>query len=132
MENNSYFLFFRLYGCKFFSRIRLEKRYIMKADKKNKNVFSKEELLSKDICPDCWDEMAYYNEYMTFVEDRTKTDLHGPDSDSSNKAFIEDFVQDNITGIKLKNDHNRRYCPTCEHDFLDEPEQVDAQKRKEK
>lgn len=103
----------------------------MKADKKYKDLFSKEELLSRDICPDCWEQMTYYNEYMTYVEDRTKTDIHGPVSDSSNKAFIEDFVQDNITGIKLKNDHHRKYCPTCKHNFMSEPGQVDTQKGKE-
>jgi len=91
----------------------------------NKDIFTREELLARGLCPDCWNNMAYYNEYMTYVEDRTKADIHGPKDQK--KAFIEEFVQDNITGIQLKNDHNRHYCPNCEKDFIFEPENVEDQ-----
>lgn len=96
-----------------------------KKNKKDKEVFTEEELVAQGICPDCWNEMAYYNEYMTFVEDRTKSDIHGPKDQK--KGFIEEFVQDNITGIHLKNDHNRHYCPNCEKEYLYEPGQVENQ-----
>lgn len=96
-----------------------------KKNKKDNKIFSEQELVDQDICPDCWNEMAYYNEYMTFIEDRTKADIHGPKDQK--KAFIEEFVQDNITGIRLKNDHNRHYCPSCEKDFLYKPGEVKNQ-----
>ena len=92
---------------------------------RNKDVFSKEELIENDICPYCWNDMAYYNEYMAYVEDRTKADIHGPKD--QNKAFIEEYVQDNITGIQLKNDKNRHYCPNCEQEYLHEPGDVEDQ-----
>ncbi|MBY5959626.1 hypothetical protein KUV50_15845 [Membranicola marinus] len=97
----------------------------MAKNKNNRDIFTKEELVAHGVCPDCWNNMAYYNEYMTFVEDRTKADIHGPDD--KNKAFIEEYVQDNITGIQLKNDQKRNYCPTCEKDYLNEPGEVDDQ-----
>src|SRR5690625_7295374 len=75
----------------------------------------------------CWNEMSYYNEYMDYVQDRTKTNIHGPHRSSSNKAFIEQYVQDNVTGIQLKNDKNRHYCPTCHTEYMKEPRKVDNQ-----
>lgn len=97
------------------------------ADKSNKNTdnFTRDELIARGLCPDCWNNMAYYNEYMTFVEDRTKADIHG--TKDHKKAFIEEYVQDNITGIQLKNDKNRHYCPSCEKDFIYEPGKVENQ-----
>lgn len=87
------------------------------ANQKNKSIFTDHELKDHGVCPYCWNDLAYYNEYMSYVEDRTKADIHGPKDQT--KAFIEKFVQENITGIRLKNDHNRQYCPNCKMDFLD-------------
>jgi len=84
---------------------------------KNRIIFSDKELIQQGICPYCWDDLAYYNEYMTYIEDRTKADIHGPNDHK--KAFIEEFVQENITGIQLKNDNNRHYCPNCQKEFFE-------------
>jgi|SRR5699024_3038694 len=98
-----------------------------KKEEKRKNKFTEEELRALNVCPNCWNEMSYYNEYMNYVEDRTKTHIHGPKESSSNKAFIEQYVQDNVTGIQLKNDKNRDYCPNCHTEYLKEPGEVDDQ-----
>ncbi len=82
---------------------------------KNRVVFSDQELIEQGVCPYCWDDMAYYNQYMSYVEDRTKADIHGPNDKT--KAFIEEFVQSNITGIQLKNDGSRHICPNCGSEF---------------
>ena len=89
---------------------------------KNRSIFTDRELIDQGICPYCWNDLAYYNEYMTYIVDRTKSDIHGPKDQT--KAFIEEFVQDNITGIQLKNDQNRHYCPNCKNEFLN-PEKAD-------
>lgn len=82
---------------------------------KNRVVFSDQELVEQGVCPYCWNDLAYYNEYMSYIEDRTKADIHGPKD--KKKGFIEQFVQENITGIQLKNDNNRRVCPNCNREF---------------
>lgn len=96
-------------------------------NKKKDSPFTDEELRALNVCPNCWNEMSYYNEYMDYVKDRTKTNIHGPHKSSSNKAFIEQYVQDNVTGIQLKNDKNRHYCPTCHTEYIKEPRKVDNQ-----
>ena len=90
-----------------------------------RDVFTRKELIQHGVCPDCWDDMAYYNGFFTYMEDRTKANIHGPKD--KNLAFIEQFVQDNITGIKLKHDGKRYYCSNCDRDFLYEPGEVEDQ-----
>lgn len=92
----------------------------------DKDQPSRDELVSMGVCPDCWESKSYYNQYLNYVEDRTKADIHGPKDQK--KAFIEKYVQDNITGIKLRNEKNRQYCPACEKNYLFKPGRVKDQK----
>lgn len=70
--------------------------------------YTSDELVDAGICPNCWGRQEYQDQFREYVVDRNKAnngDVPGK------KAFIEQFVQDHITGIKLKGDVLT--CPTC-------------------
>ena len=70
--------------------------------------YNKPELIEAGVCPNCWGKQEYQDKFRGYVIDRNKVnngDVPGK------KAFIQQFVQDHITGIKLKSEELT--CPTC-------------------
>ena len=85
--------------------------------KKNSEVFTDEQIASAGACPNCWGSQEYDGRYLEFVSDQTKANVS---NDKANqKAFIQQFVETNITGIKLKKDGKERACPMCETKYKD-------------
>ncbi len=79
--------------------------------KKQSEIFSEEELKSAGACPNCWGHQDYDGEYLQFVEDQTKSNIN---HDKSNqKAFIAQFVEERVSGIKLRKVENKLSCPVC-------------------
>ncbi len=76
-----------------------------------KNKEAEEELLDIDVCPNCWGHQEYGGKFRIAVEDPQKNILN-KDS-ASQKAFVQQFVEDNITGIRLKKDGDQMVCPSC-------------------
>ena len=73
--------------------------------------FSDEELVEAAACPNCWGHQNYDEEYLAYVKDQTKSNIN---KDKENKkAFISQFVETNITGIRLKREGDNQVCPTC-------------------
>lgn len=79
--------------------------------KKNSEVFSDEEIIEAGACPNCWGHSAYDGQFISFVEDKTKSNINN--DKSSQKAFIQQFIETNITGIRLKKDGDYKTCPVC-------------------
>ncbi len=80
--------------------------------KKDNDTAAKEaDLVEAFSCPNCWGHQDYDNQFVEFVEDRQK-DIINKDA-SAQKAFIAKFVEDQITGIRLKKDGDRLVCPKC-------------------
>lgn len=78
-------------------------------------VVSEAELLEAGACPNCWGKQDYDGEFVAFVEDKTKANINH--DHSSKKAFIQQFVETNITGIHLKKDGEAWACPSCQKKF---------------
>ncbi len=80
--------------------------------KKNDKIEITEEGLNEvGVCPNCWGHSEYANEFVEYVYDREK-DIASKNT-ATQKAFIEKFVEERITGIMLKNDNGVRVCPVC-------------------
>lgn len=75
--------------------------------KKKEPIFTGDELIEAGVCPNCWGYQEYDDKYVDFVKDQTKSNINH--DKSGQKAFIQQFVETNITGIKLKNNT----CPSC-------------------
>lgn len=74
-------------------------------------LLSDEELLETGVCPNCWGKQAYANEFVTFTEDQTKANVNH--DKEHQKAFIQQFMETNVTGIQLKRDGSELTCTRC-------------------
>jgi uncharacterized protein YbaR (Trm112 family) len=83
--------------------------------KQQSAIFSDEELTEAAACPNCWGHQDYDQEYLSYVKDQTKSNIN---KDKENKkAFVSQFVETNITGIRLKREGDHQVCPTCKTNF---------------
>ena len=73
--------------------------------------FSNEELEAAGVCPNCWGHQEYDKAYQDFVKDQTKANINN--NKANKKAFVQQFVETNITGIRLKKEGDTLVCPTC-------------------
>ena len=78
---------------------------------KSSDLFTEDELLGVEVCPNCWGRLEYDNQYLTYVADQTKDQINH--DKQHQKAFIQKFVQTNITGIRLKAEGDYLTCPAC-------------------
>ncbi len=80
--------------------------------KKNEDTAAKEaELVEAFVCPNCWGHQNYDEQFVQYVEDRQK-DIINKDA-SAQKAFIAKFVEERITGIRLKKEGDKLSCQKC-------------------
>jgi len=71
-----------------------------------------EELLQADTCPNCWGRQAYDGKFIDYVKDQTKSNInHEKDHQ---KAFVQQFVETHVTGIRLKQEDNQKVCQSCQ------------------
>ena len=69
---------------------------------------AEQELLEIGVCPNCWGKQEYAGEYQEY------TASHPNPDNQSKKAFVQQFVEKNITGIKLKKDGDVLLCSKCD------------------
>lgn len=85
---------------------------------KEKIDLSKEELVNAGACPNCWGHQEYQDKFIDYVEDQTKSNIN---HDKYNKkAFVQQFIETNITGIRLKKEGDLLVCPssTSSHKYV--------------
>lgn len=83
--------------------------------KKNSDTFSDKEIIEAGACPNCWGRQNYDGKFVDFVKDQTKSNINY--DKNHQKAFIQQFVETNVTGIQLKKDGGQQCCPTCSTKF---------------
>ena len=79
--------------------------------KKNSEVLSDQEIADAGACPNCWGTQEYDGQYIAYVEDQTKANINH--DKGHQKAFIQQFIETNVSGIRLKKDGDRQSCPVC-------------------
>ena len=75
------------------------------------NRVSRDELIELNVCPNCWGQQAYGDNFEEYIKDPTRSNI--AKDPSNRKAFIQQFVEDHVTGIKLVNDGALKTCPGC-------------------
>lgn len=84
--------------------------------KKKISIFvSNEEIIEAGACPNCWGRNEYDRHYKEYVYDQKKSNINH--DRQGKKAFIQQFVEDHITGIRLKKNGNQLSCPTCKNKY---------------
>jgi len=69
------------------------------------------ELIEAGACPNCWGYQEYDDQFVEYNRDSTKSNIN---NDKQNqKAFVQQFVETNVTGIRLKKDGDKQVCPMC-------------------
>jgi hypothetical protein len=61
------------------------------------------------VCPNCWGAQEYDNQIRDMYIDK-QIDVN---NNETNHTFIQDFVINKISGIKLQKGDNSFQCPTC-------------------
>ena len=79
--------------------------------KTEKIIVHESTLIELGICPNCWGRQEYEGQFQQFVKDQTKANINH--DKAHQKAFIQQFVETNVTGIKLKNEGAVLTCPKC-------------------
>ncbi len=77
----------------------------------NSQILSDDEIITANGCPNCWGHNLYDGQFVDYVQDQTKSNIN--QDKQHQKAFVQQFIETNVTGIKLKKDGNQQYCPTC-------------------
>lgn len=80
---------------------------------KNSKALSDEEIIEAGACPNCWGHNEYDGRFNQALADQTKSNTSG--NKLNKKAFIQQFIEDNLTGIRLKKDGDRQSCPVCKN-----------------
>ena len=83
--------------------------------KAKSNQLTENDLVEASICPNCWGKQEWNGKFVEYVEDRQRAaNLGDP---TAQKAFVEQFIEKHITGIRLKSDGDYLSCPTCNAKF---------------
>jgi hypothetical protein len=80
--------------------------------KQNSTIFSDEELINANACPNCWGRELYDDKFTQYVKDNTKDNINHDKQHL--KAFVSQFVETYVTGIQLKHGDNHLTCPKCQ------------------
>lgn len=68
------------------------------------------------MCPDGWSRQEWESQFIDFGQDREK-DILNHDR-TAQKAFVQQFIEDRITGIRLKSEGDRLVCPHCKTGYM--------------
>ncbi len=75
---------------------------------------TEENLVEAEMCPNCWGKQEYEDEYRDITKERLK-------APSEHKAFVEQFMETHLTGIKLKQVDDKLVCPHCDGVYKNSP-----------
>ena len=72
---------------------------------------SETDLLEEGVCPNCWGQQDYDGKYIALVKDQTKSNINN--DAAHKKAFVQQFIETGITGIRLKREGDLQVCLKC-------------------
>lgn len=73
-------------------------------------LFTKKELIEEvGVCPNCWGEQKYDDKVRTMAKDK-QVDVNNHEK---RHAFIQDFVVNQVDGIRLSKEGDKFRCPKC-------------------
>ncbi len=79
-------------------------------------------LVEAGVCPNCWGHQEYDKKFIEYANDPTKANIN---QDKFNKkAFVAQFVETYVTGIRLKKDGDQQVCPACKGNYKTVPSKL--------
>ncbi len=79
--------------------------------KETKLKLDEDDIVEAGACPNCWGIQAYEDQFIQIEADRQR-DIINHDR-TAQKAFVQKFVEEHVTGIRLKKDGDQLVCPKC-------------------
>ncbi|MFK7846003.1 MAG: hypothetical protein AB8G77_11940 [Rhodothermales bacterium] len=73
------------------------------------------DLIEAGACPNCWGTQEYADQFVQYQKDRDRNVVNM--DKTAKKAFIQTFVQDNMTGIQLKKEGYLLVCQKCKKGY---------------
>ena len=70
-----------------------------------------QDLIEAGACPNCWGNQKYAEQFIDFAEDQTKANINH--DREHQKAFVQQFIETNVTGIRLKREGDQVVCSKC-------------------
>jgi len=83
--------------------------------KKPQIDLTEEEFVEANACPNCWGYQEYDDQFVEYNRDATKSNINN--DKQHQKAFVQQFVETHVTGIRLKREGEKLACPTCKAKF---------------
>jgi hypothetical protein len=68
-----------------------------------------QEIVDAGLCPNCWGSQEYDGKFVKAIKDK-QIDINNGDAAN---AFIQDFVTNHLSPIKLQNHDIYNQCPVC-------------------
>jgi len=81
----------------------------------SKLKLSESDILESGVCGPCWGKQEYEGKFIEYAKDQQK-DILNHDK-TAQKAFVQQFIEDQVTGIKLQKDKGKAVCPSCKSDY---------------
>ena len=83
--------------------------------KESKPEFHESVVVEAGACPNCWGKQEYADEYRDYQKDQTKSNINN--DRAHQKAFVQQFVETHVTGIRLKREGESLVCPKCNSEY---------------
>ena len=74
-----------------------------------------DDFIELGICPNCWGIQEYEDQFVQYQEERDRNVVNM--DRTAKKSFIQQFVQDNLTGIQLKREGRFYVCSKCKKGY---------------
>ena len=83
--------------------------------KNSKLKLEADDIQESGACPNCWGEQEWEGQFLEKVKDREK-DILNKDR-TAQKAFVQKFIEQEVTGIRLVNSGDQQQCPRCKKKY---------------
>lgn len=81
----------------------------------SKLELSPQDVVDAGACGICWGKQEYEGKFIDYVKDKEK-DVINHDR-TAQKAFVAQFIEERVTGIKLQNQNNKKVCKVCNSEY---------------
>ena len=84
-------------------------------DQNTTTAVNENQLIENHTCPNCWGKQEYEGKFQQYVQDQTKANINH--DKLQQKAFIQQFIENHVSGIKLNRVENQLTCPKCKKKY---------------
>ena len=79
--------------------------------KKTQLLLTSQDIKDAGACPNCWGRQKYEDQFIRFEKKQLRNILQY--DRTAQKAFVQNFIEKHITGIRLEKHGELIICPKC-------------------